>query len=256
MPDTQLLVETIHQLAGYPTAFLLAPLALATWGGARGHRGIGLAFVSLMCFLYATGLFMSLTRHEFGSRDYFRNLAFNFFGFYALLLAVRSIYLFRHPEAPPPCAPGFRDGLHTHGNRGVDAGSRRGQEHAHAGTRARRAGLHRDRVEGTQGRFRTARRTVCPPRAYMLTTFLYVLTVASIVHLGEELPRNTRWLWPTALGMLLVPLASSRAPALGRYRRGLVRFSARAAVAVALSFGAYAMFELATGRAALGGRAM
>lgn len=256
MPDTQLLVETIHQLAGYPTAFLLAPLALATWGGARGHRGIGLAFVSLMCFLYATGLFMSLTRHEFGSWDYFRNLAFNFFGFYALLLAVRSIYLFRHPEVPRPARLDF-----------VMASILTATAVSMLALAVVRntpmrvialVALVFTVIEWKELRAGFAPRAVLYARhaRYMLTTFLYVLTVASIVHLGDELPRNTRWLWPTALGMLLVPLASSRAPALGRYRRGLVRFSAWAAVAVALSFGAYAMFELATGRAALGGRAM
>lgn len=256
MTDAQSVVQMVHQLAGYPTAFLVAPLVLATFGGARGHRSLGFVFIALMVFLYATGLFLSLTRHEFGTWSYFRNLAFNFFGFSLLLYGYRSIHLYRHPELPRPACLDYQIAWLLTATAIVMLAIA-----AVRNTPMRVFALVA--VAYAIAEWRDIRRGFKPRQIlydrhtrFVLGSFLYVLTVASLVHLGEELTRNTRWLWPTAVGLLLIPLVSSRTNILVRWRRYTTRLAVRSLIAISLVFGGYAMFELATGSARIDGLAM
>ena len=97
-------IEPVHQLIGYPLAFLVVPLALWTFGGTGRHRWFGWICIGVMIFLYLTGLFMTLTRHEWGSWAFYRNLSFNFFGFSLLFYGYRAIYLFRNQQVKSPSA--------------------------------------------------------------------------------------------------------------------------------------------------------
>ena len=250
--DVQNVVQSGHQLVGYPLAFLVIPLALATYGGVKGHRQIGWAFVGLMCFLYLTGVFMTLTRHDWWTWEFFRNLSFNFLGFSFVLYGYRAMYLFRHPNNPRPtrldyflawmltltvagvfCLAIFKNTpMRVYAIVGIILVVKEWKE--------LRAGFS-PRSVLYQRHFR-----------YILAACFYVLTVASIVHLGAELPRNIKWLWPTILGVCLLFLMSSGRPFFARIRRRLTRFSVVTLITVTLLFGAYAMYELAIGVVKIG----
>ena len=102
MEDLQHTVETIHQTVGYPVVFLLVPAALITFGGKRGHRLFGQIYIACMVFLYCTGTFMTLTRHDWATWEFYRNVVFNFFGFSLLIYGYRAMYLARNFQHPSP----------------------------------------------------------------------------------------------------------------------------------------------------------
>lgn len=104
LPATDHLVELIHRIVGYPLAFVIAPIALATFAGARGHRGIGVAYVAGMSFLYLSGTALTLTRHEWGSWEFGRNVVFNLLGYSLVLYGFRAMWLMNRPEVPRPAA--------------------------------------------------------------------------------------------------------------------------------------------------------
>jgi len=83
---------------------------------------------------------------------------------------------------------------------------------------------------------------------YILASYFYVLTVASIVHLGDELPRNMKWLWPAAVGTLVVCAATASSVSWRRFRPQATRWGVSATIAIALFLGAYAGWELLSGR--------
>ncbi len=256
MSQTQHIVELVHQLVGYPTVFLLAPIALLTFGGASGHRSAGLLFVALMVFLYGTGLYMSLTRHEFGTWAYFRNLGFNFFGFYLMLVGLRAMYLYRHPRLPCPVTLDyFLAWVLTMTAAWLFALA------LVRNTPVRVFAILA--IVLTVLEWKEIRRGFTPRGVlysrharYILGSFFYVLTVASIVHLGDELSRNAKWLWPTALGVVLVPVLTTRRPALRRFSRRVAKPVSIFLVVMTVSFGAYAIYEISTGRAPIGGQRM
>ena len=96
-------VEWFHRLVGYPTGFVIAPLALLSFAAAGRHRRWGQAYVYLMLYLYATGLFMTLARHPWGSWAFARNLFFNFYGFSLVVHGYRAIASLRARANPVPC---------------------------------------------------------------------------------------------------------------------------------------------------------
>jgi hypothetical protein len=80
---------------------------------------------------------------------------------------------------------------------------------------------------------------------YILGSYFYVLTVVSLVHLKEEIPRrNVRWLWATVLGIVVVYLATSRRPGLVRHQGRTTRWAVIATVTVAILFGSYVAYDL------------
>ena len=79
-PGTTLL-ELVHRYVGYPTAFLVAPLALLAFTRPGSHRRLGSVFLGLMVFMYLSGTYRTLTHHDWDSWPVYRNLSFNFLGF-------------------------------------------------------------------------------------------------------------------------------------------------------------------------------
>jgi hypothetical protein len=247
------LLELIHRYVGYPTAFLVAPLALLAFARPGLHRRFGAIYLGLMVFLYLSGTWRTLTHHDWASWPVYRNLAFNFLGFSMVIYAWRAIVLFRRPG---PTRPERLDWLLA----GVLACSV---------LFLTAVALIRDlpmRIFALIGiglvilEFRELRAGF-QPRAllfrrhlrYTLLSYYYVLTVVSLVHLKEELPREVKWLWPTGVGMLALWLATRGSTGPGGVTRAR---SLRMAVWITLGFGgvlgSYALTELARGSLAPG----
>jgi hypothetical protein len=240
-------VEWFHRLVGYPTAFLVAPLALLSFTVAGRHRRWGQAYFYLMIYLYLTGLFMTLSRHPWGSWEFARNLFFNFYGFSLVLYGFRAITLFRQREVPVPSA----------------------LDRALAGVLiATTAGLillnwRKDTpmrafaVVGTVFSVLEVRdlRSGFQPREmlfarhlrFMLGSYFYVLTVLSIVHL-QRLPRNVKWLWPTVVAVPIL-LAATREGSrfLADKRSRNLAYAVGATLVTAATLGLYILIGAARG---------
>jgi hypothetical protein len=243
-------VELVHRVVGYPLAFIVGPIALATFAGAPGHRWSGRAYALAMTFLYVTGTALTLTRHEWGSWAFARNVAFNLLGYSFVLHGWRAMWLQRRWTAD--------------GGQFAVVGDR-----SSAGHRARidvalfasllsltavlvvlavmrpntpvrvfaaigvgLAILEVRHWRSTPTRADLYRRHV----RYVLASYFYVLTVVSLVHLRQELASDARWLWPSAIALAAIWLVDERARA--------TRWTVRAIVALSLAFGAYVAWEL------------
>jgi len=240
-------VELGHRLIGYPTAFLVAPVALLAFAVPRIHRRWGRLYLYLMTALYASGLFMTLTRHEWGTWGFARNVTFNLLGYSMVLHAYRAIWLFRHPET---VAPGWLDrtlfGLQATVVAAVLALAVRRDTpmrvYAAIGILLcvldwRELG---SRLRPVSVRFRRHVR-------YVLASYYYLLTVISIVHLDRTLPRNVKWLWPSVVGGLAAALAAGALGPASR-ARGL-RWAVALTLGVATLLGAYVAVQLVRGAA-------
>ena len=245
MKDLQHTVETIHQFVGYPVVFLLVPAALITFGGKQGHRPFGLIYVTAMVFLYCTGTFMTLTRHEWMTWEFYRNVTFNFFGFSLLFYGFRAIYLARNFQHPTPQKLDYmlawlltlstvalflvavfkNTPMRVYTLIGIFLVVTEWRELA-AGYKPK-AVLYRRHVR------------------FILASYFYVLTVVSILHLNDELPRNLKWLWPTTLGVIIVYCMTTMKNSWLRQHRATVnRASVYALLFVILCFGIYVVIEL------------
>jgi hypothetical protein len=88
---------------------------------------------------------------------------------------------------------------------------------------------------------------------YVLTSYFYVLTVVSLVHLKEELPRDVKWLWPSALGLFVITLATGAPGVAGISTRGRsLRSAVFATLVTGLLLGTYAINEFLGGGGAAG----
>ena len=254
--DTQTQIETVHQIIAYPMAFLLVPLALMTAESSKGHRYFGFLFVTIMTFLYVTGMYMSLTRHEWWTWEFYRNISFNFFGFSLLLYGYRAMHLYRHPKLRRPtrldyalavtlsitvftvfCVAIFKNTpMRVYSILGIIL-------------------LVYEWKELRQG---FLPRSILYKRhfRYLLSSYFYVLTVASLVHLNDELPRNIKWLWPTAIGIVVIWLLSTDRPWVAQRRKVVLTIAIKTVLIVALTFGGYAMFELISGAEVIGDNKM
>jgi hypothetical protein len=201
-------VEWFHRLVGYPTGFLVAPLALLSFAVAGRHRRWGQAYIYLMIYLYVTGLFMTLARHSWGSWEFARNVFFNFYGFSLVLYGYRAIALFRGRAEPVPSTlDRFLAGVLLSTTAALILLNWRHD------TPMR--GFAIVGVVFSTLEVRDLRRSFWPRDMlltrhlrFMLGSYFYVLTVLSIVHL-QRLPRNLKWLWPTAVAVPIVILATS-----------------------------------------------
>lgn len=233
------IIELIHRVVGYPLAFVVAPLAFATFAGAPGHRWAGKAYVVLMTYLYATGTVLTLTRHDWATWEFGRNVVFNLLGYSLLLHGFRSMWLRNHPDRPRPATLdrvllAFLIAL-------VVAMS------ALALT-ASNAPLHvfsvigialivmevREWREGLSDRALYRRHV-----RYMLGSYFYVLTVVSLVHLRDELPSDARWLWPSVLAVATIWFVGEQS----RHTRRVMR----AVIAGSLLFAVYVGIDLVRG---------
>ena len=223
-PDVLVLA---HQLVGYTTAFAIAPLALLAFAEPQRHRRWAKTYVCLMIPLYLTGLYFTFERHAVGSFVWARNLAFNFLGFYFVLLGWRAIWRFRRQAIAPT---------------GLDHALRALLVAASAALVAM-GGLHHfpSFVFGGLGlwlAFAVLRETADSRALYlrhqrcMLASFFYVLTVLSIVHFRA--PADVKWLWPAVLGLPLVVYATRPGKPQERTRRAVL-----ASLAIAMVVGVY-----------------
>ena len=244
MTDAITIVERIHQLLGYPTAFLVAPLALLTYQRPSVHRRLGITYVVAMGLLYALGTFLTFARHPLDSETFRRNLSFNLLGSWLLLIGWRSIRLYLRPALPRPAALDWAllavlasasIALFVTGN----------------GTMRKIAAVGgllcfieaRDLVRGFASRAALFTRHV----RYMLASFFYVLTVVSIVHL-TVLPRRVKWLAPVMVGLVVIAATSWALRRGGARGRRVLRAAILGTVIVAWSLAIYVGWAVFTGR--------
>lgn len=243
-------IELGHRLIGYPTAFLVAPAALLAFTVPRIHRRWGRLYVYLMTALYASGLFMTLTRHEWGTWAFARNVAFNLLGYSMVVHAYRAIWLFRHPEIPGPgrldrALAGFQAAVVASVLALAIVRDTPMRVYAAIGLALcvldwRELGA---RLQPVPVRFRRHVR-------YVLASYYYLLTVISIVHLDRAVPRNVKWLWPTVIGTLAAALAADALGPVGPSGRARgLRWAVALTVGVAALLGAYVAVQLVRGAA-------
>jgi hypothetical protein len=238
-------IELIHRVVGYPAAFLAGPAALLAFARPPRHRWWGRVYVYLMVFLYASGTWMTLARHDWGTWQFARNATFNLFGFSMLLHAYRAIHLFRHPALT---APAGLDRALAALQGAVVLAVLSVAVFKDTPMRAFAAiGLllcildWRELSARFQPRVLLFRRHV----RYILASYFYVLTLVSIVHLDGVLPRNVKWLWPAVVGVAVITLATGD---VGRLARGrTLRWSIAVTLGVALALGAFVAVQLARG---------
>jgi hypothetical protein len=230
-------VELVHRLVGYPLAFVIAPFAVATFAGKRGHHWAGKTYVVVMTFLYITGTILTLTRHPWGTWEFGRNVAFNLLGYSLLLHGFRAMWLITHPEARRPtrldrallaslvvlvAAMASLAAVHTSAPMHVFAVVGLGLVALEL--RDWRAGLTRPLLYRRHVR-------------YMLGSYFYVLTVVSLVHLKDELTSDARWLWPAGVALAVIGLVGEGSRA--------NKWAVRATLAVAFLFAAYVGYDVA-----------
>jgi hypothetical protein len=232
-------VEVIHRIVGYPLAFVVGPWALATFAGARGHRTVGLAYAYAMTFLYVTGTALTLTRHPWDTWEFGRNVTFNLLGYSLLLHGVRAMQ--RRNAVLGSRQPNI------HLDTGLMVGQailvaimamfalQRSNSPMHVFTAIGITLVALDVRDWRAGL--TAKTLYRRHVRYILGSYFYVLTVVSIVHLRDELTNDTRWLWPSLLGVLVAALV-------GEGHRAN-KWAIRALLAVSIAFGAYVGWEVA-----------
>jgi hypothetical protein len=200
-------LELAHRTLGYPIAFVVAPATLLAYTVPRAHRRWGRAYLYGMTLLYASGTYLTLTRHEWLTWHFARNVTFNFLGFSMLLYAYRAIRLYQQPAAPAPTRlDRLLSGLQLATVLGVVAVAvfkdTPMRVFALAGLVLCALDL-RDHRAGFRPRGLLFRRHL----RYVLASYYYLLTVVSIVHLDRVLPRNVKWLWPTGVAVVVAWLA-------------------------------------------------
>ncbi len=247
MESAQHLVQSVHQTVGYPVAFLLVPFLLLTFAGKPGHRTAGWTYLVVMTFLYATGTFMTLTRHDWLTWEFARNVSFNFFGYSFLIYGLRAAYLLHRRQIPAPAALDY--GLAALLTFSVIALA---SVAVWKNTPMRVYTLlgvvlvvldWRDLKARFQPRSRLFNRHV----RFVLGSYFYVLTVVSIVHLNDELPRNVKWLWPTSIGVLVIYVITSNRRFLLSHRRLITKSALAVTGVVAVALGVYAVTEFLSG---------
>lgn len=237
----------VHMIVGYPTVFLVGPLALSAFASPKPHRRWGLRFLVLMSFLYLSGSALTFARGDWDSWAFARNVLFNFFGFSMLLYGWRSIHLYRQAGQPKPSGLDWvLAGLLTTTVLAMAAVAWVRDTPMRVLTAA---GLvlvaldYRDLSAGFAPRYRLYARHV----RFVLASYFYVLTVVSIVHLKDELGRDVRWLWPGVLGTAAIAVASVAASRPGAsWRLPVLRGVVRAVLVVTGLYGGYVAFDLIT----------
>lgn len=248
MESAQHLVQSVHQTVGYPVAFLLVPFLLLTFAGKPGHRTAGWTYLVLMTFLYMTGTFLTLTRHEWLTWGFARNLTFNFFGYSLLLYGLRAAFLLhRRDRVIAPAAIDY--GLSVMLTLSVVALACVAVWKNTPMRVYTLIGIVLIVLDWRDLRARFSPRSLLFNRhvRFVLGSYFYVLTVVSIVHLNDELPRNVKWLWPASIGLVVIYLITSNRRFLLAHRRLITRSALAATGVVALVLGAYAITEFLSG---------
>ena len=216
-----------HQAFGYATAFVVAPLALSRFAEPHRHRPWGRAYVYAMIGLYLTGLTFTLRLHDPASFVGARNLAFNFTGFFLVLVGWRAIHRHRHRWFQPRLLDhAMRATLAAGGAVLVALGARHHFPSFVLGAIALAFAVRAMR-EGADPRALFLRH-----QRAMLAGFVYLLTVLSLVHVRA--PTDVKWLWPTLVAAPIVAWATRSGPDPRR-----MRIAVPLVVAVAMTFALY-----------------
>lgn len=246
MPESLASHETlllVHRMVGYPLAFLVAPIALATFAGRWRHRSAGVAYGVGMVFLYLTGSVLTFTQYDYASWEFGRNVVFNLLGLLFVALGVRAAYLWRLEELP---RPGGIDhvlraallitltvmaSLALFKNTPLRVFTLLGIALAVLDHRDWRAGFTRAVLFARHAR-------------YILASYFYVLTVVSLVHLRDELSVNARWLWPSALGVFAIWVTQGASTPGHPWRTRAQKWAIALVLIIALGFGGYVLNEV------------
>ena len=248
----------IHRIIGYPTAFIVAPLGLLAFATPRVHRRWGRAYFYLMLFLYLTGTYLTLTLNRWNSWGFARNLTFNFFGFSMLLYEYRAIRLFSRGAVAPDRIDRALAKLLTLSVLALFLVAVWKDTPLRIFTLL---GIWLCVVEWREVRQGAWTKPVLFRRhmRYIFASYFYVLTVVSIVHLKDELPKNVRWLWPTALAILVIWLlraggqATGKQAFSGRLSQGtLTRCVVLGVFGLSILYGGYIAYDLLYGAAIQG----
>lgn len=216
-----------HQLVGYATAFVVAPLALRAFAQPVRHRPWGKTFLWLMVPLYLTGLSFTFRLHEAGSFVWVRNLAFNFTGFLFVLVGWRSIVRFRRRLVDPaPVDLVLRAVLLAGGASMVAIGVLHHFPSFALGGIVLAFGVAGLREPAAVGAL------LVRHQRSMLACYYYVFTVLSLVHVKAS--TDVKWLWPALVGVPLVVYATRGGP-----DRRRIGHAVRATLGVALALVAY-----------------
>lgn len=252
MNDRYELLILIHRLVGYPTAFIIAPAALLAFAKPELHRRWGKAYLYLLIFLYSTGTFLTFAGHEWHTWDFARNIVFNFFGFSMVLYGWRAIHLFRQVGQPSPTRLDWALAA-------MLAATVLGVLVVAA---VRDTPMRLFALVGMTFcvlEFRELRRGFRPKTVlfrrhtrFILTSYFYVLTVVSIVHLGDELPRNLKWIWPTLFGAVIIALTGNAASRFAQPRGTVLRRAVAVTVLVTALYAGYVVYDLSHGAATMG----
>ena len=226
-------IELAHRTLGYPIAFVVAPATLLAFTRPQTHRRWGRAYLYGMTALYLSGTYLTLTRHEWLTWHFARNLTFNFLGFSMVVYAYRAIRLYRGTAAPAPARLDWALSALQFGTvLGVVAVAVFKDTPMRVFAIAGLALCWLD-VRDLRARFQPRVLLFRRHLRYVLASYYYLLTLVSIVHLDAVLPRNVKWLWPTVVGIVALRLAlGGREPAiLGEGARPLSRAVALTLVA-------------------------
>ena len=249
----------LHRLIGYPTAFVIAPLALLAYAKGTNHRRLGKAYFYLMVLLYVSGTLFTLTNYAWNSWDFARNISFNFFGFSMLIYAYRAIRLFTAVgDNGPDRTDRALAWMLTCSVLGIVAVAFIKNFSMRAFSLA---GLVLCAMEWRDQQLTVWKKPLLFRRhmRYILASYFYLLTVDSVVHFDAELPGKVKWLWPSAIGSVSIWLLTEASAADWLKRLHiktplavLTRRVAWSVVAITLLFGCYAVYDLMHGGAMTG----
>lgn len=195
---------------------------------------------------------MTLTRHDWWTWEFARNVSFNFFGYSFLLYGLRAAWLLHRRESSAPTTVDY--GLAVLLTFSVIALA---SVAIWKNTPMRVYTLlgivlvmldWRDIKAGFRPYGVLFNRHI----RFVLGSYFYVLTVVSVVHLNDELPRNVKWLWPSAIGLAVTYLVTANRPYLVARRRRITRTALAATGVIAVGFGVYAITEFLAGATDIG----
>ncbi len=199
-----------------------------------------------MIFLYCTGTFLTLTRHDWLTWGFARNVTFNFFGFSMVVYGYRAVRLYRSATELGPTRLDYALSALLFVSMLALSAVALWKDTPMRVFAA--MGLLLCVLEVRELRWGFKPREVLLRRhiRYMLASYFYMLTVVSIVHLGDELPGRMRWLWPTILGAFIIYFAGAKTPSVSA-PGPFLRWAVGATLVIGLSLGAYVMFDLWSG---------
>jgi adenosine deaminase CECR1 len=223
------LLLQFHQVLGYLIAFVIGPATLISWTNRPWHRRWAKVFLLGMLVLYLTGTPRTFLFQAPLSWGFVRNLTFNFFGVFQLIIGYRAIRLWSNPQGTlltldrlyfftlvllglAMTAIGLSDWpMLLFGVIALIFAALDGQAVSRWSNRQMQLSRH---------------------LRYVFGSYYYLLTVISIVHAPAG--HDTKWLWPAVWGILIWTLAYA-ARDYSRQQKSMLPWSIRGALTANLS---------------------